>query len=735
MSKTIIVSNRLPIEFKTTANQTEAVPSAGGLATGLKSVHADGNSLWIGWSGLTEEQIDGTSKNDIATAASALRCVTVPLTEKDLKDYYLGFSNRSLWPLFHYFMAYTEYDPEQWLAYKHVNEKFADVVLAHADEGDQIWVHDYQLLLLPGILRERKPSLSIGFFLHIPFPAFEIFRTCPWRNELLEGVLGADLVGFHTYGYVQNFLSSVKNISGFPVKFNEVQIDSRTVKADAFPMGIDYQSFHEAALAHLRRNDHSEIMARLAEHSTKYPDSKLVLSIDRMDYTKGIPHRIRAFEHFLEKYPEFREKVRLVMLAVPSRTNVPQYTKLKKETDELVGRINGKFATIDWTPVWYFYRSMPFDDLVDLYSFSHVALITPLRDGMNLVAKEYVASRTEGDGVLILSEMAGAASEMQEALIVNPHNVDQFADALKTALQMDVAEQRLRMKSMQKRLSRYNVDRWAQDFMKALSEKNRLTAAPAACKKMSPSIAEQVLSDYKDAHEKLLLLDYDGTLVDFCGNPDDACPDDALYSLLDKINRDEGTEIAIISGRGRDSMEKWFGHKDYTLITDHGIWMRRDKRDWQQLEEPKNQWKEIVRPILENFVDRTPGAFIEEKEYSLAWHYRKSDSDMAEIRTRELKALLNDLVAENGLSVLEGSKVLEVKNSIVSKGRAASNLIAAKHPDLIFAAGDDLTDEFMFDALPDSAHTVKVGTADTKARYYVADRNGLKKLLMDFAEA
>jgi trehalose 6-phosphate synthase/phosphatase len=733
MTKTIIVSNRLPIEFKITPNNIEIKPSVGGLATGLNAIHSQGNSLWIGWSGLTEEHLDGSRKERVVKAAAALRCVTIPLSEKDINEFYFGFSNKSLWPLFHYFLEYTQYQPEQWEAYVKVNEKFADTVLEHAVEGDKVWIHDYQLLLLPKMLRDRKPSLSIGFFLHIPFPAFDIFRTCPWREELLAGMLGADLIGFHTYDYVQHFLNSVRRISGLTVKFNEIVSNNRTIKADSFPMGIDYDSFQNAALEHLQRGNRekSELMSRLDDHMGNYPESKLILSIDRMDYTKGIPNRIRAFEYFLEKYPQYLGKVRLVMLAVPSRSNVPQYRKLKKETDELVGRINGKFATIDWTPIWYFYRSMPFDDLIDLYAFSHVALITPLRDGMNLVAKEYIATRTNADGVLILSEMAGAASEMHEALIINPNNSDQFADALHQALEMSTKEQNARILALQKRLSRYTVDKWALDFMKALND-TQTPVEPSLSKWVGKTVLAKLILEFKTAKTKLLLLDYDGTLVNFCGDPENAIPDKQLYDLLDNINKNKNTEIVIISGRGRDSIEKWFGHKNYTLVTDHGVWIRRNGKEWERLEDPKTEWKEIIRPVMESFVDRTPGAFVEEKQYSLAWHYRKADPDMAKIRMRELKILLTGMVSDNGLSVLDGQKVLEVKDSVVNKGRAILNLIAGNPVHFIFAAGDDYTDEFMFEALPESAHTVKVGAAETLARYYVRDIEGLRNILLNF---
>ncbi|HEX8576049.1 MAG TPA: bifunctional alpha,alpha-trehalose-phosphate synthase (UDP-forming)/trehalose-phosphatase [Flavobacterium sp.] len=734
MKKTIIVSNRLPLEFQLSENEIIVNPSVGGLATGLKSVHEEGNSLWVGWSGLVKEQLDVLLRATVEQLAMEQRCITVPLTEKDVDDFYFGFSNKALWPLFHYFLEYVDYSPEQWEAYKEVNFKFAQTVLEHAEEGDTIWVHDYQLLLLPSILKKKNPKLSVGFFLHIPFPAFEIIRTFPWREELLYGIMGADLIGFHTYDYVQHFLNSVRRIVGHEIKFNEIFCKDRIIKVDSFPMGIDYKSFYNAAIEHQNRNetDQSTLMSRINEHLDNYTDSKLILSIDRMDYTKGIPNRIKGFEYFLDKYPEYREKVRLVMLAVPSRSNVPQYQKLKSETDELVGRINGKFATINWTPIWYFYRSMPFDDLIDLYASSHVALISPIRDGMNLVAKEYVATRANQDGVIILSEMAGAASEMQEALLINPNNMEQFADRLKQALEMPISEQKTRITALQKRLARYSVDKWAGDFIKSLESTRNTFETTSVCKRLDPVATNELIFKYKQAEKKLLLFDYDGTLVDFKNNPEDAKPDETLYQLLDTLAEEENTELVIISGRGRDTIEKWFGHKKYTLITDHGVWLRRPEKEWEELEYVKTEWKENIRPVMESFVDRTPGAFIEEKNYSLVWHYRKADPDMSAIRTRDLKVVLTSFVADNGLSVLEGDKVMEVKSSAVNKGRAVTKLLLGYAFDYIFAIGDDWTDEYMFEELPKTAYTVKVGHKKTAAKYFVSETADVRHLLTLF---
>src|SRR5690606_1659734 len=574
-------------------------------------------------------------------------------------------------------MEYTEFENEFWESYKTVNQKFADVVLQHAEDGDQIWVHDYQLLLLPALIRHHKPNVTIGFFLHIPFPSYEIFRCFPWRDELLHGILGADLIGFHTYDYERHFLSSIKRILRLEVNFNEIAYHERIVKVDSFPMGIDYNKFHEAAKSHkkLCSEERSELQRKLDEHFQSTKDTKLILSIDRLDYTKGIPNRIKAFEYFLDKYPQYIEKTRLIMLAVPSRSDVPQYQLLKKETDELVGRINGKFATVNWTPIWYYYRSMPFENLIDLYTAADVAFITPVRDGMNLVAKEYIATRVNKDGVLILSEMAGAAKEMNEALLINPNNFEQIANTLKRALEMPKDEQIRRNSILQKRLERYSVDKWAQEFMKSLHSTQKSKDVYVS-KKMTSLIEKDIFQSYKKAKNKLILLDYDGTLVNFENNPEDASPDDKLYDLLDKLNASESTDMVIISGRDKETFSKWFEKKDYTLIVEHGIWLKRPKKEWEALEVVKKEWMENIRPVLQTFVDRTPGTFIEEKNYSLAWHYRTADPELIQVRVMELKTVLTSLIANDNLTILEGNKVIEIKSGNVNKGRASNRLVS-----------------------------------------------------------
>lgn len=735
MGKTIIISNRLPVQLQIDNDSITAIPSIGGLATGMKSVHSGSDSLWIGWSGLTQEEIPEKLEPKIDKALKDNGCSKVSLTSEEIDGFYYGFSNRTIWPLFHYFLEYSEFETDSWKTYKAVNQKFADAILEKADDDDVIWVHDYQLMLVPEMVKEKRPNTSIGFFLHIPFPSYEIFRTLPWRKEILRGLLGSDLIGFHTYDYERHFLSSVRRLLGLEVSFNEINLDDRVIKVDSFPMGIDYKKFSNAASKHEKNtaDKQSELQRRLNVHKESTPDAKLILSIDRLDYSKGIAKRLNAFEYFLKKHPEYQEKVRLIILAVPSRSNVPQYQLLKKEIDELVGRINGEFATVSWTPIWYFYRSMPFENLIDLYTSSDIALLTPIRDGMNLVAKEYIATRTDKTGVLILSEMAGSANEMNESLLINPNNFDQISDALIQAIHMPKEEQIARNSILQKRLERYNVERWANYFMKSLLDQ-RETTQKFISKLLSKKTLDSVMDQYRSAKRRLLFLDYDGTLSGFHVDPQKAGPDEHLYALLDKINAQNNTDVYLISGRDTDTFNRWFLHKKYNMIAEHGVWLSKDGEDFTLLEQIKNDWMSKIRSVLESFVDRTPGSFIEEKKYSLAWHYRNTDPDFGKKRATELTTVLTSLIANDDLTVLSGNKVLEIKNSGVNKGRAAIKMLTGTEYDFIFAIGDDWTDEYMFEELPDDAVTVKVGMQKTQAKYYVENTKKVRDLLSRFIE-
>lgn len=723
MERLIIVSNRLPASITKRRGKITFQPSVGGLATGLGSFYKSQHGIWIGWPGINAERLSKQGKDEVRTRLAQEDCHPVFLNRHEVENYYYGFSNKTIWPLFHYFTQNTIYENNLWDAYERVNKTFCDAVVEIAGPKDTIWVHDYHLMLLPRLIREKLPHAAIGFFLHIPFPSFEVFRLLPWRKELLKGLLGADLVGFHTYDYVQHFLNSVRALLGYEYSYGQINADGFMVKADTFPMGIDYQEFADIV-------DTPAVKREIKRIRGKVKDWKVILSVDRLDYTKGIPQRLEAFDSFLEKNPQYKEKITLILLAVPSRTKVIQYRVLKQLVDELVGRINGKHGTIDWMPVWYLYRSLPFRTLVALYSIADIALITPLRDGMNLIAKEFIATKTDGKGVLILSEMAGAAKELGEALIVNPNNSGAVSKALKQALTMPEAEQVEHNRVMQNRLKRYNVERWAVDFKDNLMDVKR-AQQELQTKRLSKKLKEELIADYRRSAKRLILLDYDGTLVPFAGQPQKAKPTAALLQILEALANDPKNSVVIISGRNQSNMEDWFGQLNLKLIAEHGVWIKDNGQNWQVIDTLSDGWKQEVWPILERYVDRTPGSFIEEKEFSLVWHYRKSDVELGSVRASELKNNLWHFTANLNLDIMEGSKVLEIKNSGINKGRAASRWVSANEWDFILAAGDDVTDEDLFEAVPDFTYSIKVGLSPSKARFYLNSLMEVRQLLKE----
>jgi trehalose 6-phosphate synthase/phosphatase len=729
MVKNVIVSNRLPIQLSKLENSFDIIPSSGGLATGVNSIRDD-NSVWIGWSGVKSDEFTAKSNNQIKKILKNQNLIQVELNSFEIDNYYYGLSNKSLWPLFHYFIDYSKFNDNHWDTYFQVNKKFCDVVVSNIEKNGTVWVHDYQLMLLPKMIRDLRPDLSIGFFLHIPFPSYEIFRIFPRRKELLEGILGADLVGFHTYNYERHFLSSIKRILRKEVNFNRISHDSREIAVNTFPMGIDYEKFHNAAKTHerLKKSQESNLKKQLDLHKKSSQKGKLILSIDRLDYTKGIINRVKAFEIFLEKYPQYLGKVRLVMLTVPSRSDVSDYKNLKKETDELVGRINGKFATVNWTPIWYYYRAMNFDDLIDLYMNSDIAMITPLRDGMNLVAKEFVSTRVNLDGVLILSEMAGASIELFDSILVNPFDLDQMSESILKALEMPPHEQKRRMLTMQKRLSRYTVQRWAKDFIDSLSKKSSINLEKETIE-INKTIEKVIYKKFKKSSKKVLFLDYDGTLVKFNNDPELAVPNRNLLKILKSINIKDKTELFIVSGRDQFFLDKWFGKLNINLVAEHGNFIKySDSSIWLSKNNDDIEWKNDVSPIFESFTDNTPGTFIENKKNTLVWHYRKTDPELAKRRIMELKTVLSSLISEN-ISVIDGNKALEVTNLSVNKGNVINEVLSNQNYDFIFCCGDDASDEYMFNALPDNSISVKVGEKNTSAKYFVKNSEKIKSIL------
>ena len=731
MSKLIIVSNRLPVTVSRDEDEIKYTESIGGLATGLKKCHQKAGSLWVGWPGIADDEINAEEKAGIESNLKEYKCSPVFLTQMEIDRYYFGFSNDTIWPLFHYFTTKVNYDAKTWESYKNVNEIFCEKVNSVIEEGDTVWIHDYQLMLLPELVRKAHPNCKIGFFLHIPFPSYEIFRLLPQRNELLEGLLGADLVGFHTYDYVRHFLSSVRRIRGYENEFNVVDHEDNLVKVDVFPMGIDYDFFSGDL-------DDSKISEEVKESLSKDDKLKTILSVDRLDYSKGIPGRLRAFDAFLKRYPEYKGKVRMNLIVAPSRVEIDKYEKLLREINELVSDINSTCGTMFYMPVWFLFRSFSQEDMIRFYRNSDVLLVTPLRDGMNLIAKEYIVANRDYKGTVVISETAGAASELAEAIIVNPNDMNSVVEGIKTALDMPVDEQISRNHIMHGRLKRYDVNCWAEDFLQELEKAANENEAASPEKRI---ITEDdynntgILTRYKEAEERLIMLDYDGTLVGFQPVPEKAVPDKALKELLTKLSTDKKNTVVIMSGRDKDFLEKWFSDiKNINLVASHGMYMKRSNTDWKMTIKPDNKWQESVLPVMLLFQNRMPGSLIEEKDFSLAFHYRRCDPEMAEIKINELRAALATMVESSFLIVQEGHKVLEIIDSKFNKGNAASLLLSGKKFPFIFGAGDDRTDENLFKSMDKDAYSIKVGRGETAAHYRVNSWRSLRGLLRKMAD-
>ncbi len=721
----LIVSNRLPVALKKSGDGYKYEKSAGGLVSGLTDfLNALGKSetevdeyIWMGWPGMTIDKEDEAAVKE--SLQKNYNASPIFLSQKLMDKVYLGFCNKTIWPLFHYFPNYAVFEKDFWKEYVTSNEIFCEEILRVIKPDDVVWVHDYHLMLLPAMLREKVQN-PIGFFLHIPFPSFEMYRLFPKesRNAILEGLLGSDLIGFHTYDYAQYFLRSILRILGKENQMGTIYLPDRMVKAGTFPMGIEYDKFHDMDVS---------------PHRSAKPgpdEPKIILSVDRLDYSKGILNRLLGFELFLKKHPEWHGKVFLNMIVVPSRTGVTSYQKIKRRLDELVGMINGNYGNVDWTPIIYQYTSLSHKALIAQYRMSDVSLLTPLRDGMNLVAKEYIASLNDQKGVLILSEFTGAAKELSETIIINPNNIDEIADGIAEALLVPEEEQIRRNKIMQRRLKRYNVTRWANDFVESLIDISRASSFTSKSKLNKPELTEEMLKNYQNASNRIIIVNYDGTLVPVEENPNLASPGTELLTLLENLNATSKTDIVIISGRGKDDLDAWLGDTPVNITAEHGAWIREaNTRDWKLFKPLDVDWKEEVLPILEMYTDRLPGSFIVERDYSIAWYYHKADIEQASFLSKEVSDHLLSITTNIGVQVLNGSRVIEVSNSGINKGELAMHWMSGKNYDFVLAIGAGWSDELLFHSLPPHAWSFKVGMLKTAARNVIKKQSDALALL------
>ena len=721
MSRLLIVANRLPVTVRVESGAVQVQRSTGGLATGLLRPHEQSGGLWIGWSGAPSD-LSPEQQAALDRELGAMRLVSVPLSSEQVTRYYEGYSNGVLWPLFHYLLDQVPLTISDWDSYLAANETFAEVVAEHYRPGDLVWIHDYQLLLLPVLIRRRLPEARIGFFLHIPFPSEELFRTLPDRARLLEGMLGADLIGFHTPAYLRHFAISLTDILGLAVEIDRVALPGREVRLGVFPMGVDAQTF-----ATLARDPAVEAEAEALRGDGSV---HILVGVDRLDYTKGIPRRLLAFERMLQTHPDLRGRVRLVQVAVPSRTSVGAYQDFRGLVDGLVGRINGAFGSARWVPVHYIFRALDEADLVALYRAADVMLVTPLRDGMNLVAKEFVASRVDGDGVLVLSEFAGAAWELPESLLLNPYDIEGSSEVYYRALTMEPEERRARLAPLRARVETFDVHRWVTSFLEQLEASppaQAVTGVPAS----GAAAREQLACSLRIREQLLLLVDYDGTLVPFSPTPELARPDAPLLALLRNLAARPDTELHLVSGRARETLDHWLGSLPVWLHAEHGFWSRGPHGgDWVPAGETGGSWREPVLAILRDMTARTPGSLIEVKAVALAWHYRMADQETGARRANELRLHLNQLLSNQPVEILAGNRVIEIRPYGVHKGRIVPPLPPERLASTtIVAIGDDRTDEDLFAALPPEAITIKVGPGPSRARFRMEGVPAVRGLL------
>jgi trehalose 6-phosphate synthase/phosphatase len=731
-ARLIVVSNRLPLTLRKSDQGWVTERSSGGLASAMAPLLRRSGGMWIGWSGASNEDVGEERDAILEDWARNEHCFAIELPVDIAQKFYQGYTNQTLWPVFHSFPSQLRFDATSWDAYVEANRIFCQAVVERFQPGDLVWVHDYHLLLLPQMLRAELPNAAIGFFLHIPFPSSEIFSILPRREELLQGLLGADLVAFQTHGHLQQFRGALLRVLGVESRVTEVAVGSRTVRLEALPIGIAPEEYTGLLESDETTANH------YADWVSRYEGRKVLLAVDRLDYTKGVPERLRAYAKLLRSSQELREKVILIQIAVPTREGIHTYEDLRTEVNQLVGEINGKLSTPDWTPLVYINRSIERKELVALYKLADVCWVGPLRDGMNLVAKEYVACKSNGDGVLLLSEFAGAAVEMGEALLINPFDEDRTADAVRRALTLEEQERDDRMRALHVRVLRNNVFRWGDRFVGALEEAASLRGhyLDTQPKRLPPT---EIQDAYAHASRRLLILDYDGTLVPHTTFPQQAVPPPALIGLLKTLASEPENIVVLTSGRQAKDLDRWFGSVEgMWLVAEHGAELKPSRApSWQLLRyEVSTNWKATVMPILEHFVDRTPGSFVEEKKYAVAWHYRMADPEFGEWLANELVSMLEAMLAETELRAIRGEKVVEIKPVWANKGEILESLLTAQpDPDFLFAAGNDRTDEDLFERISgNGTWTVHVGPGRTRAAFVLPDVESVRRLLVMFAK-
>ncbi len=695
----------MPVRLTVTGDEFGVQRSSGGLSAALGAMRGD--ATWIGWPGAV---VPPALEKRVSRRLAKDNLFPVFLSADEEEDFYGRVCNDTLWPLFHYFADRLRITPEAWERYVQVNERFADTILEHCQPDARVWVHDFHLMLVPAMLRGRAPGLSIGFFLHIPFPSSEVYRLLPGREQLLRGVLGADYVSFQVGDYARHFRSSCLRMLGIDSEPDWLDLDGRRVGIGVDPIGIDVEGFREVIAD-------PETARLLADLEKQYEGRRLILGVERLDYTKGIPQKLQAFERFLEQDRERARTTTMIQVLVPSRLESPEYRSLRDEIELLIARVNGRFGQPGVTPVEYIHRDISKPALVALYRRADVMMITALRDGMNLVSHEYVLCQSEPGlpsrwrGSLLLSELAGSAQVLPGALLVNPWNVDGVVDHLVRALELPARERQRRLETMAKRVESLDSRRWAEGFLTRLgrfSRRERRTRRPPT---VDATLEERIRRRFARARARTILLDYDGTLREFERHPDLAQPTPEIRSLLRDLAALPATDVHIVSGRRRRNLEQWLGRLPVHLCAEHGYLARAPGGEWRTLVELDLSWLRPIERLLRRVAADVPGAHVERKSCSVAWHYREAEREYGSWRAHELLNDLGQHLAGAPAEILLGHQVVEVRAQGVDKGLYVRSLFPeGKEPShFVLGLGDDRTDHDLLDALPPGSVAGHVG--------------------------
>lgn len=718
MSRCLLISNRLPITYDEKINNFKA--SSGGLVSAIKGLDAEVVGCTFEWLGIltddiASELIEMVSHETVGNLK--YHPIVVP---KDLyHHYYNEYCNNVIWPLFHYERSLVMHTERGWKSYCQVNLIVAEEILKVAHDDDIIWVHDFQLMLVPGILKTKRPKLKVGFFLHIPFPSSEIFRELPQRKEFMQSLIQADLVGFHDLSYMNHFRSSIQRVLG------ENPLPERSL--GVYPISIDSSYFRDLA-------DSVETREFITKYKENKKEMKWILGVDRLDYIKGLTLKLRAFRKLLKEYPEEREKVQMVQIVIPSRTEVPEYQKLKAKIEQLVSSINGEFGTPAYMPIFYLYHSVSAPELSALYQLSEVLHVGSTRDGMNLVSLEYIVSQKDKyPGVVLLSEFTGAHSTLSYAMSINPWNVTETARRMKEAINHPEVKRRAEISAMQTFLHHYNSSEWARIYIRDL-----ISSRPEKKTVILSQEGKFPWMNLLAGKRVVIFCDLDGTLAPISKFPSDVRLQEPMIDLLKKISA-TSAEFVIVSGRDREFLEEQFLGQGFTfpLAACHGAYyFSPAEEEWVNLvSHDPLKWKSSVMDILKLYTSRTPGSFIEDKGHAVTWHYRNSPTEFASFLANKLTFELEETLTNQPAQVNRGKKVIEVTSVNANKGYFVEQWLQRMEylPDIVIAIGDDTTDEDMFDMLQGRTDVktfcIKVGIEKSRARYSLPDQGAVRDFM------